>query len=52
MACYASCTGFALSPQANETFKENIDFYRERIIMRTQEISTIRNWCAAWAASA
>ena len=36
---YASCTGFALSPQANETFKENIDFYRERIIMRTQEIS-------------
>ncbi|MCW6029290.1 succinyl-CoA:acetate CoA-transferase [Stenotrophomonas rhizophila] len=36
---YASCTGFALSPQANETFKEHIDFYRERIIMRTQEIS-------------
>ena len=36
---YASCTGFALSPQANETFKANIDFYRERIIMRTQEIS-------------
>lgn len=36
---YASCTGFALSPQANETFKQNIDFYRERIIMRTQEIS-------------
>ena len=35
----ASCTGFALSPQANEEFKRNIDFYRERIIMRTQEIS-------------
>ncbi|MFT4191592.1 MAG: acetyl-CoA hydrolase/transferase family protein [Comamonas sp.] len=35
----ASCTGFALSPQANEEFKRNIDFYRERIVMRTQEIS-------------
>ncbi len=36
---HASCTGFALSPDANEEFKRNIDFYRERIIMRTQEIS-------------
>lgn len=36
---YASCTGFALSPAANEEFKRNIDFYRERIVMRTQEIS-------------
>ena len=36
---YASCTGFALSPEANEEFKHNIKFYRERIIMRTQEIS-------------
>ncbi|MDG2526126.1 acetyl-CoA hydrolase/transferase family protein [Stenotrophomonas sp. HITSZ_GD] len=36
---YASCTGFALSPVANEEFKHNIDFYRERIVMRTQEIS-------------
>ncbi|RZA21006.1 MAG: acetyl-CoA hydrolase/transferase family protein [Lysobacteraceae bacterium] len=36
---YASCTGFALSPQANDEFKRNIGFYRERIIMRTQEIS-------------
>jgi len=35
----ASCTGFALSPQANEEFKRNIDFYRQRIVMRTQEIS-------------
>jgi succinyl-CoA:acetate CoA-transferase len=35
----ASCTGFALSPAANEEFKRNIAFYRERIIMRTQEIS-------------
>ncbi len=35
----ASCTGFALSPDANEEFKRNIDFYRERIVMRTQEIS-------------
>jgi succinyl-CoA:acetate CoA-transferase len=36
---YASCTGFALSPDANEEFKRNINFYRQRIIMRTQEIS-------------
>jgi succinyl-CoA:acetate CoA-transferase len=36
---YASCTGFALSPAANEEFKRNIDFYRQRIVMRTQEIS-------------
>ncbi|MEQ4575287.1 MULTISPECIES: acetyl-CoA hydrolase/transferase family protein [Gammaproteobacteria] len=36
---YASCTGFALSPEANEAFKRDIDFYRERIVMRTQEIS-------------
>ena len=36
---YASCTGFALSPAANEEFKRNIAFYRQRIIMRTQEIS-------------
>ncbi|MFT4249400.1 MAG: acetyl-CoA hydrolase/transferase family protein [Pseudomonas sp.] len=36
---YASCTGFALSPQANEAFKRDIDFYRQRIVMRTQEIS-------------
>jgi len=36
---YASCTGFALSPAANEEFKRNIAFYRERIVMRTQEIS-------------
>jgi len=35
----ASCTGFALSPEANEAFKRDIAFYRERIIMRTQEIS-------------
>lgn len=35
----ASCTGFALSPEANEEFKRNIAFYRERIVMRTQEMS-------------
>ncbi|OAX53217.1 acetyl-CoA hydrolase/transferase family protein [Xanthomonas graminis] len=35
----ASCTGFALSPEANEEFKRNIAFYRQRIILRTQEIS-------------
>ncbi|KAF1711238.1 propionyl-CoA--succinate CoA transferase [Pseudoxanthomonas kalamensis DSM 18571] len=35
----ASCTGFALSPAASEEFKRGIRFYRERIILRTQEIS-------------
>ena len=35
----ASCTGFALSPEANERFKRDIAFYRQRIVMRTQEIS-------------
>ena len=36
---YASCTGFALSPEANEEFRRNLDFYRSRIILRTQEIA-------------
>ena len=36
---YASCTGFALSPEANEEFQRNLAFYRSRIILRTQEIS-------------
>jgi succinyl-CoA:acetate CoA-transferase len=36
---YASCTGFALSPAANEEFRQHLDFYRERIVLRPQEIS-------------
>ncbi len=36
---YASCTGFALSPAANEAFKRDIARYRDKIILRTQEIS-------------
>jgi acyl-CoA hydrolase len=39
-------------PGANDEFKRNIDFYRERIVMRTQEISNHPSWCAASAASA
>ena len=35
----ASCTGFAMSPDANEAFKREIGFFRDRIILRTQEIS-------------
>ncbi len=35
----ASATAFSLSPEANEDLANNIDFYRERIILRTQEIS-------------
>ena len=36
---YASCTGLALSPAANEAFRRNLDFYRSRIILRSQGIS-------------
>ncbi|ATD66877.1 propionyl-CoA--succinate CoA transferase [Luteimonas chenhongjianii] len=35
----ASCTGFAMSPEANAAFKDEIDFFRRKIILRTQEIS-------------
>ncbi|HET6554009.1 MAG TPA: acetyl-CoA hydrolase/transferase family protein [Dyella sp.] len=35
----ASATSFSLSPAGIERFLENIDFYRKRIILRTQEIS-------------
>lgn len=34
-----SATSLSLSPEAVEELNENIDFYRERIILRTQEIS-------------
>src|SRR5690606_10600831 len=37
---YASCTGFALSPEASEAFMRDLDFYRQRIIMRSQEVAT------------
>ena len=35
----ASTTALALSPEAMERFLNNIDFFRQRIIMRPQEIS-------------
>ncbi len=35
----ASCTGFSLSAEANRRFIADVDFYREHIVMRTQEIS-------------
>jgi succinyl-CoA:acetate CoA-transferase len=35
----ASATSFSLSPDGIEEFNRNIDFYRERIILRPQEIS-------------
>lgn len=35
----ASCTSLSLSPEAYAEFRSDIDFFRERIIMRTQEIS-------------
>ncbi|MDR2852225.1 MAG: acetyl-CoA hydrolase/transferase family protein [Burkholderiaceae bacterium] len=35
----ASATAFSISPQAMDDFRSNIDFYRERIVLRPQEIS-------------
>ena len=35
----ASATALSLSPEAVDELNANIDFYRERIILRTQEIS-------------
>ncbi|WP_158768588.1 acetyl-CoA hydrolase/transferase family protein [Paraglaciecola sp. L1A13] len=34
-----SATAFSLSPQALDEFNENIDFYRDKIILRQQDIS-------------
>lgn len=36
---FASATGLAFSPEGIEEFRSNIDFYRERIVLRPQEIS-------------
>ena len=35
----ASCTALSFSPDALADFNEKIDFYRERIVLRSQEIS-------------
>ncbi|MGY0505000.1 acetyl-CoA hydrolase/transferase family protein [Luteimonas sp. e5] len=35
----ASATALSLSPDANLRFKERIDFYRERVVLRPQEMS-------------
>ena len=35
----ASATALSLSPEAAADFNENIDFYRQRIVLRPQEIS-------------
>lgn len=35
----ASGTAFSLSPEGEREFVDNIDFYRDKIILRTQEIS-------------
>ncbi len=35
----ASATSFSLSPAAIDEFLAHVDFYRERIVLRTQEIS-------------
>lgn len=35
----ASCTSFSLSPDANQELAENIEEYKERIMLRQQEVS-------------
>jgi succinyl-CoA:acetate CoA-transferase len=35
----ASSTAFSLSPDADAAFRKDVDFYREHIVLRTQEIS-------------
>ena len=35
----ASATSFSLSPAAIDEFLDHVDFYRERIVLRTQEMS-------------
>lgn len=35
----ASATAFSLSPEAEKEFTENIDFYRDKVVLRPQEIS-------------
>ncbi|WP_374601389.1 acetyl-CoA hydrolase/transferase family protein [Arenimonas sp.] len=35
----ASATSFSLSPEGIAEFKRNVDFYRERIVLRPQEMS-------------
>mgnify|MGYP006282760675 CR=1 FL=1 len=35
----ASATAFSLSPEAMEEFNNNIDFYRDKIILRQQDVS-------------
>ena len=35
----ASATALSLSPEANERFKQRVALYRERIVLRSQEIS-------------
>lgn len=35
----ASATSFSLSPEGNEEFQKNIDFYREKIILRQSDVS-------------
>ncbi|RMX04796.1 acetyl-CoA hydrolase/transferase family protein [Corticibacter populi] len=35
----ASATGFSLSPEGEQDFVDNIDFYRDKIVLRPQEMS-------------
>ncbi|WP_251133875.1 acetyl-CoA hydrolase/transferase family protein [Rhodomicrobium sp. Az07] len=36
---FASATAFSLSPEAVDDFNRDVDFYRERVLLRPQEIS-------------
>lgn len=35
----ASCTALSLSPEGEREFMENIDFYRDKVVLRPQEMS-------------
>ena len=47
----ASATSFSLSAAGVKEFNDNIDFYRTRILLRTQEISNHPDSSAAWESS-
>lgn len=44
----ASTTAVSLSQKKLELFYENIDFFRERLVIRPRRLPTIRSWSGAW----
>ena len=48
---FASATALALSEAGIEELTSNIDFYRQHIRLRPQEIATTPRWSADWESS-